>query len=592
MRSSRSARGAALRLAFALAAAWVSAVSAEAPTAPPPPASAAAGERPHILLIMAEDLSPRLGAYADPVAKTPNLDRLAEQGVRFDRAFTTAGVCAPSRAAIIMGAHQDRFGAGHMRAARGGYVAVPPADWKAFPETLRAAGYYTINNGKTDYQMSDRFGGSFGGPSTIWDAPSDADWSNAPSGRPFFAYLTLESTHESQVWPTWHWDGLMPLLMTPMRLMNHWHWPLETDPRQVQVPAYYPDTPTVRADLARHYNNIARMDEQVGAWLDRLEAEDRGRKTVVIFTSDHGDGLPRAKRWLYDSGLRVPLIVRWPDRRDAGTVNSELVSLVDLAPTLLALAGVSAPEHYDGRVFLDPGGEIGNSIGRSADQGGVASFQREPEPRYVFAARGRIDESPDQVRAVRDRRFKYVRHAQPGQPYVLDVGFRDAMPMMQEMHAMAAAGELEGAPALWFRARRDAEELFDTEADPFEVNNLVGQPAFEAKHQELAAALDAFWQTATDLGALPEAQLRERFWPGGVQPETAAPEIAQIQLVPGTHAVTIRSATEGASISYRVDGGGEQLYTTPLSLSAGSAIEARAVRYGWLESDWTRAELR
>ena len=224
-----------LLVSLLIASVFVSAANAGTPTAEPaksPPEET----RPNLLLIMAEDLSPRLGTYGDPVARTPNLDRLAGQGVRFDRAFTTAGVCAPSRAAIIMGVHQNRFGAGHMRAARGGYVAVPPADWKAFPETLRAAGYYTLNNRKTDYQMSDRFGGTIGGPSTIWDEPSADDWSNAPADRPFFAYLTLDATHESQVWPTWHIKGLMPLLMMPLRLMNHWHWPIETDPARVPVP--------------------------------------------------------------------------------------------------------------------------------------------------------------------------------------------------------------------------------------------------------------------------------------------------------------------------------------------------------------------
>ena len=282
------------------------------------------------------------------------------------------------------------------------------------------------------------------------------------------------------------------------------------------------------------------------------------------------------------------MIVRWPDGRDAGAVSPELVSLVDLAPTLLALAGQPAPAHYDGRVFLD----VRQRPAAKAAPFRSAEVGRAPEPRYVFAARDRIDAQPDRVRAIRDRRFKYVRHAWPEKPYVLEVGFRDRMPMMQEMRAMAAGGELEGTPALWFRSQRDAEELFDTEADPFEVHNRAGEPAFEAKRRELSAALDAFSNERPDLGTLPEAELRERFWPGGVQPETAAPEIAQIQLVPGTHAVTLRSQTEGASIGYRVDGGAELLYTTPLSLSAGSVIEARAVRYGWLESEWTRAEVR
>ncbi|MGH0030921.1 MAG: sulfatase family protein [Myxococcota bacterium] len=512
----------------------------------------------NLLLLMAEDLSPRLGAYGDPVAHTPNLDRLAREGTRYTRAFTSAGVCAPSRAAILMGVHQNHWGAGHMRASAGGYVAVPPPDWKAFPELLRRAGYHVVNNGKTDYQMSTTLGGVFGGPASIWDEERGEDWRGRDAGQPFFAYLTFEATHESQVWPTWDLSSMSKLMLAPWRVWNHWQWEHRTDPARVAVPPYYPDTPTVRADLARHYDNVAVMDAQVGAVLRRLEEDGLADRTVVVFTTDHGDGLPRAKRWLYDSGVHVPLLVRWPGVAAPASVDDSLVSGVDLAPTLLAAAGAPVPAHMEGRVFAGP--------------------DAEPAPEFVFAARDRIDDVQDRVRAVRDARFKYVRHLEPSRPYVQANGFRDQMPMMQELHALAAEGRLGEVPALWFRPRRDPEELFDTQADPHEVRNLAGDPDHAATLARLRAVLDTRLASGRDLGLLPEAELARRFWPDGEQPVTAAPEGA---LRGG--ALHLSSATAGASIVWRAPSDDRwRLYVGPLRGVA--RVEAKAVRYGWRES--------
>ena len=521
----------------------------------------AADPRPNIVLVMAEDVGLRMGAYGDAVAETPNLDRLARAGARYPRAFTTSGVCAPSRAAIITGIHQNDWGAGHMRAAAGGYAASPPPHVKAFPELLRAAGYYTLNDGKTDYQMGLRLGGAYGGPETLWDGGDTQDWSGRAPGQPFFAYVNLFQTHESQVWPTWLMpDGWLTLALWPVRIWQHARWPVRTDPARVSVPPYYPDTPTVRADLARHYNNIAAMDAAVGALLARLDDEDLARNTVVIFTSDHGDGLPRAKRWLYDSGIQVPLIVRWPGVTSPESVDTRLVSAIDLAPTILAMAGVAAPEWLPGRVFVGPG---------------------EAPPRaYVFAARDRIDDQPDTVRAVRDRRFKYVRHFRPELPYVLDSDFRDRMPMMRELRERYAAGELSGAAAQWFRRTRAAEELFDTANDPHEVANLVGDPRHAATLARLRAALDERLAAHPDLGFLPEAELRERFFPGGEQPVTAAPVV-----VIADGLARVESGTPGASIEVRIGAGPWRLYTRQVSLAPHEEITARAERYGWKPSE-------
>lgn len=530
--------------------------------------SASAGpSRPNLLFIVAEDLSPRIGAFGDAVARTPRIDQLAREGVRYTRAFTTAGVCAPSRAAMIMGAHQNSWGAGHMRASGGGYVAVPPPEWKAFPELLRAAGYYTVTNGKTDYQMSTELGGATGGPFTIWDEDSGEDWRGRDPAQPFFAYLTLDTTHESQVWPTWKLNSLMAILLAPMRIANHLSWVHETDPGRVRLPAYYPDTPTVRSDLARHYNNIALMDQELGAILDELEAAGLAETTIVVFMTDHGDGLPRAKRWLYDSGIHVPMIVRWPDRRGAGSVEEELVSGVDLAPTFLALAGAARPPHLQGRVFLGP--------------------DREPSPEYVFAARDRIDEQPDAVRAARDRRWKYIRNLRPELPYVLDVSFRDQMPMMAEMRALAAAGALDPGPSRWFASSRDPEELYDTSVDPEEMNNLALDPKHLKTKNRLSDALDRWLSSFEDLGLIPEDALRERVWPDGEQPQTESPTIR----IDVSGRITLHSESEGASIAYRIDDRRWRLYARPFEAVPGSRITARAVRYGWQPSREEEATL-
>jgi len=270
---------------------------AQAPTGAPRP-SARPAARPNIVWISNEDMSPHLGVYGDALARTPTLDRFATQSIRFTHAFTTAPVCAPSRAAIITGMYQASIGAQHMRTTEdrvpelpGPYLAVPPFYVKAFPEYLRAAGYFTSNRAKTDYQ--------FGVPFTIWDDLGNrAHWRNRPDpSQPFFSVFNLEVTHESQIFPS-----------SPARKGKT----LVTDPAEIKVPPYYPDTPLVREELARMYDNIADMDGQVAELLKQLDEDGLADNTIVFYWSDHGDGVPRAKRSLYDSGLRVPLMIRIP----------------------------------------------------------------------------------------------------------------------------------------------------------------------------------------------------------------------------------------------------------------------------------------
>ncbi len=527
----------------------------------------AAAARPNIVWISNEDMSPRLGVYGDPIARTPNIDKLAAQSVRFTHAFTSAPVCAPSRAAIITGMHQNAIGAQHMRTTEdrvpelpGPYLAVPPFYVKAFPEYLRAAGYFTSNRSKTDYQ--------FGEPFTIWDdLGQKAHWRNRrDKSQPFFSVFNFTVTHESQIFPS---------------SLAKKGKPLVTDPARIQVPPYYPDTPLVREDLARLYDNIAEMDRQVGDILAQLEADGLAESTIVFYWSDHGDGVPRAKRSLYDSGLRVPLMIRWP-KRLAPQVNDQLVSFVDLAPTVLALAGVPVPSHLHGRVLVGP-------------QAGVA-------PEMIFAARDRMDIEYDMMRAARDKRFLYIRNFEPELPYAGHIIYRNQSNIMQEWFRLQAEGKLSGPAALWMRTSRPAEELYDTAADPHQIRDLSGDPAHRATLERMRQAVTGWMARVGDQGLINEAEMIQRMWPGGVQPTTAQPYIlprrttdapARLETMTFTAPmeVVIYVPTQGASIGYTTDEGPNpkwRLYTGPILVDRPVTLRAKAIRYGYKESAETK----
>jgi N-sulfoglucosamine sulfohydrolase len=532
-------------------------------------ASAHAGEtgRPNILVLMAEDMSARVGAFGDAVAITPNIDQLAAEGTRYPNTFTTAGVCAPSRAAHITGMHQIAIGAQHMRtssAPSGGYKSVPPAHVKAYPELLRAAGYYTFTDRKLDYQFSGPMSGT--GPFTIWDAEGgDGHWRARGEGQPFYGLLNFAVTHESGVFrPLGSWpNSVIHLVMQVMRAVSGVGAPdvgESVDPAAVPVPPYFPDTPTVRADIARHYNNIAVMDSEVGQLLDELEADGLTDDTIVIWTTDHGDGLPRSKREVYDTGIKVPMIIRWPERyrpADAarGGLDTRLVSFVDLGPTILRLAGVNVPDYMHGRDLVE-------AVPRT----------------YIYASRDRIDEVPDRQRAVRDARYKYIRSWHPGLGGGHRLAFRDNIDMVREMQALYAEGELDSVQRRWFEGPGE-EQLYDTQTDPLELNNLASDPAVSGELERLRAALASWQARIGDWSDEPEATMVARFNPGGEVPVTTAPEIVvragRVQI----------SASDRASVGYRIDQGPWQLYTEPFTAPAGATVEAAAVRYGWVESE-------
>jgi N-sulfoglucosamine sulfohydrolase len=512
--------------------------------------------KPNILWITCEDMSPRLGCFGDSLARTPNIDKLCAQGIQYTNAYSVSGVCAPSRSCLITGMYPTTTGAMHMRTmtrtsaidkitdpellAIPTYEAVPAPEVRCFPEYLRAAGYYCTNNSKKDYQFQE--------PVTTWDESSNkAHWRNRKAGQPFFAVFNFTTTHESQVW-------------------SRADDPSYTKPEDVEVPPYYPDNPIVRKDIARHYDNIAIMDSQVGEILSQLKEDGLMDSTIIFFYSDHGDGFPRAKRWIYDSGVKVPLIIRYPDGQFAGMTSDELVSFLDFAPTVLSLVGIEIPDYIQGQAF-------------------AGTHKAEPRE-YIYCAHDRMDPAMDNQRGVRDKRFKYIKNYMPERPYVQFLPYRDQMDLMQELFRYEREGLLNETQALWFSKTKPEEELYDTWEDPWEVNNLAEDPEYNETLIKLRKAHLKWKEETWDWGTIPETELIKRLWPpDGIQPTTAQPSLRTKVLQDGKLELEFVSGTLGASIGYKLnDEEIWQVYHEPLILSKPVKIQSIAHRIGFKPS--------
>lgn len=446
-------------------------------------ASLSAAERPNIVWIVGEDLGPELGCYGDAQAITPNLDRLAREGARFTRCFTHAPVCAPSRSGLITGQYPTTIGTHHMRSK---LIAAPPA----FTSLLRQAGYFVAWPGKTDF--------NFDVPPNAFD--TTADWFKRQElpKQPFFAYINFTDSHESSIRMPDKFRTATANLPTEQR----------HDPAKMTVPPYHPDTPEVRRDLANYYDLVTAVDQKVGAVLELLEKQGAADKTVVIFFGDHGRGLPRSKRWVYDSGTHVPLLVRWPGKIPPGSVREDLVSFIDFAPTMLALA--NAPGQYPKQSTRVPGGADSTYALYPPMQGVVFLGPQTQQRKYVFAARDRMDETPDRIRSVRSSQFRYIRNFQPELPYAQRIAYMEEMPTMQAWRRLNAAGALRGPQKSFFAPTKPDEELYDCDADPHQINNLAASPKHAAVLKEMRAALDSWITETRDLGAIPEAELVKR----------------------------------------------------------------------------------
>lgn len=509
-------------------------------------------KRWNILWISVEDISADLGCYGSDYAVTPTLDKLAAQGVRYTNCFGHAGVCAINRTGMITAMYPTSIGTQHMRCS-----GVPPVGVKCFPEYLRAAGYFTTNQSKTDY--------NFAPPVTAWDIQGGkkAHWRSRPDkSQPFFCVINLTSTHESQI--------RKPEKQYLQRIKDFKPHEIH-DPAKAKLPPYYPDTPAARQDWARYHDNITFMDKQVAGILKQLEEDGLTDSTIVVFWSDHGRGLPRGKRWLYDSGLHVPMIIRWPGELKAGTVDDRMVALMDLGPTMLSIAGVKPPAHMHGKPFLG---------------------KHEAKPRqYVFGARDRMDETYDLIRAVRDKRYKYLRNYLPLRSRAQHIQYMDLMPTMRDMRRLNAEGELDTvALRQYFEPTKPLEELYDTETDPHEVNNLADDPEHAATLARLRKAHEDWIIRTGDLGLIPEATVWESKRPGG-QMEIAKPPKVLAEISKNQHRITLNSPTPGASIAYSVDNGRWLLYTEPVVLKAGQALKSKACRLGYKDSNVVRYKI-
>jgi arylsulfatase A-like enzyme len=416
--------------------------------------------RPNILWITCEDMSPNLGCYGDTYATSPNIDRLATRSLRYRNVWSNAPVCAPARTTIISGMYPPSTGSEHMRS----FVSLPEGA-RMYPCHLRDAGYYCSNNVKEDYNVD--YTGK------VWDDSSNkAHWRNRAANQPFFSIFNFVITHESQI-------------RTRPHTWVH-------DPAKVRLPAYHPDTPEVRKDWAQYYDNITTMDGMAGKMLQQLEQDGLVDDTIVFFYSDHGSGMPRSKRFPYNSGLHVPLLVHIPDKfrhlapkdyKPGGTTD-RLVSFVDLAPTLFSLTGIPKPAHCQGHAFL----------------GANAA----PEQPYVYGFRGRMDERYDLMRSVRDQRYVYIRNYMPHRIYGQHVAYMFETPTTSTWHRLYQEGKLTAAQKHFWETK-PPEELYDLQNDRDEVNNLAADPAHRKTLERFRAANSAHLNRIRDLGFLPES---------------------------------------------------------------------------------------
>ena len=520
-------------------------------------------EKLNVIWISCEDMGPVLSSYGVKEISTPNIDKLAEEGIKYTNAYSTVGVCAPSRFSIITGMYPARLGAHNMRTGnfytykdpdkltykqnkgvidKSGinvpeYEVVTPTNIKAFTEYLRNENYYCINNNKCDYQ--------FNSPFTAWDEVSgNISYKDRPKNTPFFYVKNLMVTHESRIW---------------LRKNE----PITVNKDILKIPAYYPDIPEVRNDIAIKYSNIQEMDRQVGEIISDLEKNDLLDKTIIFFWSDHGGNLLRQKRAVGNSGLKVPLIIRFPDGYRSGEVDNRIVSLMDLGPTTMSLLGIKPPSFLDGKAFL-------------------GKYKTKPR-NYAFGSADRFDESTDMQRSVIDGRFVYIKNFMPELPLIYRNKYREQVSMNKKIIQMDRDDELIGDSKYIFMKSKQDEELYDLKFDPYEVDNIVNNPDYIDKLIELRNALNTWQYEIDDKGFINESELINEFWPNMIQPITKPVEITVSDNV-----VSLKCETKGSSIGYQIGAQiGSQnwkLYNKPFDLSSNQKLATRAIKIGYKAS--------
>lgn len=417
---------------------------------------------PNILWIVSEDNSPFVGCYGDELATTPNIDKLASEGVLYENAFANAPVCAPARSTIITGMYPPSMGTQNMRS---NYPI--PESIKFYTQYLREAGYYCTNNSKEDYNMPK--------PEGVWDESSrEAHYKNRAEGQPFFAIFNFTESHESSIHKS-----------IPNEELRH-------DPAKMKLPPYHPDTPEMRHDWAQYYDKIEDMDSRVGAMLKELEEAGLAENTIVAYYSDHGGVIARSKRFVYESGTHVPMVWRFPEKYkhlasgNPGDRTDRLVSFIDLAPTMLSLTGVEIPGYMQGKAFLG---------------------EQQTAPReYVHLFRGRMDERMDKVRAVRDKQYRYIKNYMPHRIYGQYIEYLWRAPSCKSWEETYLAGNCnEAQSAFW--EEKPAEELYDVTVDPWEVNNLAYDPQYAKVLERLRGETNRWMTEIKDTGLMAEGEM-------------------------------------------------------------------------------------
>lgn len=501
---------------------------------------------PNIIWLVAEDQSSEFfPMYGDLTTKLPYLSSLAKDGVVYTNAYSPVPVCAPARSALISGLYPTSLGTHNMRTYNAynkenqpsmgipSYSPVVQSGVKMFPRYLRGKGYYTTNNQKEDYNFKKTEG--------VWDeSSSKAHWKNRKPNQPFFAVFNFGITHESQIWR----QGDQPLLVKP-----------ETLP----VPPIFPNTPEVRKDLAVNYSNLIRLDSQIGKVIEQLKAEGLYENSIIFFYGDHGGPFPRYKRALYETGIKVPLIVKFSGQNKAGSINDDFISFIDYAPSVLSLANIKPPSIMQGKAQF-------------------GSYKSDKKSEFIFASSDRFDEQVDRLRSVRFGTFKYIRNFNPEISNALPVSYREQMPMMKHLNKLWDANELEDNASLWFKTPKPNEELYNLENDPYELKNLVSKVELQDTLAFLRKRLDRWIIETEDLGEFPEIELIKKWFPEG-KPKTISPLKSTIN----NNKIYLSHLDQATSIVWKEEKDSIwSIYTEPLDFN--NTIQAKGVRIGYKDS--------
>ncbi len=504
---------------------------------------------PNVVWIVLEDQSAEFfPMYGNEIVKLPEIEKLADQSFIYENAYSPAPVCSPARSSIITGMYPTTLGTHNMRCYNAydtanqpgigipSYSPVVPVEVQPFTHYLRKAGYYCTNNAKEDY--------NFATLPSMWDESSKkATWRNREKpDQPFFSVFNIEVTHESRIWQNGNEE-------------------LYVNPDDVKVPPYFPDDSIVRHDMAVNYSNLVRADQQVGEIIEQLKEDSLYDNTIIFFYADHGGPFPRHKRALYETGTKVPMMVKIGAQSNTARIE-DMVSFIDLAPTMLSLVGIEPPEYIQGSPFL-------------------GDFVPEDKIKYIFTASDRFDECYDRVRAVRSDRFKYIRNFDVQKPYAIPVSYRLNMPMMLDLIRQRDENTLDSLQAKWLAASKPPEELYDLKNDPYELNNLADDPDYKKEKEKLQLVLNEWISSTGDLGSQNEKELIRNWRVDGHQPKLPTPQLE----MKDKSLISIANNHNGITNLWKYASDEKwNMYTKPITITENMSVEFKSVKIGFEES--------